>query len=45
MRDFVYVGDVAEANLWFFEHKGPSGIYNCGTGRAEPFLNIATAVI
>ena len=39
MRDFVYVGDVAEVNLWFFEHKGPSGIYNCGTGRAEPFLN------
>ena len=45
MRDFVYVGDVAEVNLWFFEHKGPSGIYNCGTGRAEPFLNIAKAVI
>jgi len=45
MRDFVYVGDVAEVNLWFYEHKGPSGIYNCGTGRAEPFLNIAKAVI
>lgn len=45
MRDFVYVGDVAEVNLWFLEHKGPSGIYNCGTGRAEPFLNIAKAVI
>lgn len=44
-RDFVYVGDVAAVNLWFFEHKGPSGIYNCGTGRAEPFLNIAKAVI
>ncbi len=45
MRDFVYVGDVAAVNLWFYEHKGPSGIYNCGTGRAEPFLNIAKAVI
>jgi len=44
-RDFVYVEDVAKVNLWFFEHKGPSGIYNCGTGRAEPFLNIALAVI
>ena len=45
LRDFVYVGDVAEVNLWFYENKGPSGIYNCGTGRAEPFLNIAKAVI
>lgn len=45
MRDFVYVGDVAKVNLWFLEHKGPSGIYNCGTGRAEPFSNIAKAVI
>ena len=45
MRDFVYVGDVAKVNLWFWEHKGKNGIYNCGTGRAEPFLNIANAVI
>ena len=45
MRDFVYVGDVAKVNWWFFEHQGPSGIYNCGTGKAEPFLNIAKAVI
>ncbi len=45
MRDFVYVGDVAAVNLWFYENKGKSGIYNCGTGRAEPFSNIAKAVI
>ncbi|SPT69037.1 ADP-glyceromanno-heptose 6-epimerase [Anaerobiospirillum thomasii] len=44
-RDFVYVEDVCKVNLWFWEHNGPSGIYNCGTGRAEPFLNIAKAVI
>ena len=45
MRDFVYVEDVCKVNLWFLEHKGPSGVYNCGTGRAEPFSNIAKAVI
>lgn len=45
MRDFVYVRDVCAVNYWFYEHKGASGIYNCGTGRAEPFLNIAKAVI
>ncbi|MFA1560888.1 ADP-glyceromanno-heptose 6-epimerase [Aliivibrio fischeri] len=43
-RDFVYVGDVAAVNLWFLEN-GVSGIYNCGTGRAEPFRAVAEAVI
>ena len=43
-RDFVYVGDVAAVNLWFLEN-GASGIYNCGTGRAEPFRAVADAVI
>ncbi len=43
-RDFVYVGDVAAVNLWFLEN-GVSGIYNCGTGRAEPFRAVADAVI
>ncbi|MBP3140666.1 ADP-glyceromanno-heptose 6-epimerase [Aliivibrio fischeri] len=43
-RDFVYVGDVAAVNLWFLEN-GISGIYNCGTGRAEPFRAVAEAVI
>ncbi|MGN2615643.1 ADP-glyceromanno-heptose 6-epimerase [Aliivibrio fischeri] len=43
-RDFVYVDDVAAVNLWFLEN-GVSGIYNCGTGRAEPFRAVAEAVI
>ncbi|MUL16645.1 ADP-glyceromanno-heptose 6-epimerase [Aliivibrio fischeri] len=43
-RDFVYVSDVAAVNLWFLEN-GVSGIYNCGTGRAEPFRAVAEAVI
>lgn len=45
MRDFIYVEDVCKVNLWFFENEAPNGVYNCGTGRAEPFLNIANAVI
>lgn len=44
-RDFVYVEDVCKVNLWFLDNKGRSGIYNCGTGRDEPFLNVALAVI
>lgn len=43
-RDFVYVGDVCQVNLWFMQH-GISGIYNCGTGRAESFNAVAEAVI
>ncbi len=43
-RDFVYVGDVCAVNLWFLEN-GVSGIFNCGTGRAETFEAVAEAVI
>jgi len=42
-RDFIYVGDVAEMNLWFLKN-GTSGIFNCGTGRAESFQAVADAV-
>ncbi|USD60295.1 ADP-glyceromanno-heptose 6-epimerase [Vibrio sp. SCSIO 43140] len=44
IRDFVYVGDVAKVNLWFMDN-GVSGIFNCGTGNAESFEAVASAVI
>ncbi|WP_193002351.1 ADP-glyceromanno-heptose 6-epimerase [Vibrio litoralis] len=43
-RDFIYVGDVCKVNLWFMEN-GVSGIFNCGTGKAEPFRAVAEAVV
>ncbi|MBE4590023.1 ADP-glyceromanno-heptose 6-epimerase [Vibrio navarrensis] len=43
-RDFIYVGDVCKVNLWFMQH-GVSGIFNCGTGNAESFEEVAKAVI
>lgn len=43
-RDFIYVNDVVEVNLWFWENK-VSGIFNCGTGRAESFQEVANAVL
>ncbi|TPG57301.1 ADP-glyceromanno-heptose 6-epimerase [Ewingella americana] len=43
-RDFIYVGDVAAVNLWFWQN-GVSGIFNCGTGRSESFQAVAEAVI
>ncbi|WP_299234261.1 ADP-glyceromanno-heptose 6-epimerase [uncultured Halomonas sp.] len=44
-RDFVYVGDVVDVNLWFLDNPEASGIFNLGTGRAEPFKAIGEAVI
>ena len=44
-RDFVYVDDVCNVNLWFLDHPDASGIFNTGTGRAQTFNDVATAVI
>ncbi|KEY90272.1 ADP-L-glycero-D-manno-heptose-6-epimerase [Candidatus Photodesmus katoptron] len=43
-RDFVYVEDVAEVNLWFMKNK-ISGIFNVGTGKATSFYNIAKTMV
>ncbi len=43
-RDFVHVEDVAAVNLWAW-HAGASGIFNCGTGRSQPFRTVAEGVI
>ncbi len=44
-RDFIHVDDVVAVNLHFLEHGGQSGIWNCGTGRAQSFNEVAAAVI
>jgi ADP-L-glycero-D-manno-heptose 6-epimerase len=44
-RDFVYVDDVVAVNLWFFDHPEKSGIFNLGTGRSQPFNDVALAVV
>ena len=45
MRDFVFIDDVVAVNLWFFDHPDKSGIFNLGTGRAQPFNDVATTVV
>lgn len=45
LRDFVYVDDVVDVNLFFLDHPGKSGIFNCGTGRAQPFNDVARTVV
>ena len=44
-RDFVYVGDVVDVNLWFLEHPETSGIFNCGTGISRTFNDLAGEVV
>jgi len=44
-RDFVYVGDAVDVNMWFLEHPELSGIYNVGTGCSQCFNDVARAVI
>jgi ADP-L-glycero-D-manno-heptose 6-epimerase len=44
-RDFIHVDDVVAVNMWLLERRDVSGIFNCGTGRAQTFNDVATAVI
>ena len=44
-RDFVYVDDVTDVNLWFMKNPDKSGIYNVGTGKSQTFNEVAEAVI
>jgi len=44
-RDFVYVGDVVRANLFFWDNPEKTGIYNLGSGQARSFNELAMATI
>jgi ADP-L-glycero-D-manno-heptose 6-epimerase len=44
-RDFVYIDDVVKVNMFFLDHPEKSGIFNLGTGRAQPFNDIAHATV
>jgi ADP-L-glycero-D-manno-heptose 6-epimerase len=44
-RDFVHVDDCVAVNLWMLERRDVSGIFNCGSGRAQTFNDVAAAVI
>ena len=44
-RDFVSVDDVVAVKLWFLEHPLARGIFNLGSGRAQPFNDVAHATV
>jgi ADP-L-glycero-D-manno-heptose 6-epimerase len=45
LRDFVFVDDVINVNLWCMKNPNVSGIFNVGTGKANSFNDVAKAVI
>ena len=45
MRDFVFIDDVVAVNLRFFDHPTETGIFNLGSGRAQPFNDVAHSVV
>ena len=44
LRDFIYVDDAVSVNMYFYDNSHISGIFNCGTGKAESFIEIAKAL-
>ena len=43
-RDFVYVMDAVAVTLFFHDHPEASGLFNCGTGVARSWLDLANAI-
>jgi ADP-L-glycero-D-manno-heptose 6-epimerase len=44
MRDFIYVKDAVAVTLHFLEHRDRAGLFNCGTGKARSWKDLANAV-
>ena len=44
-RDFIFVADVVNVNLWFLNNPAVSGIFNVGTGAARSFNALAKTLI
>ena len=43
LRDFVWVGDVANVVLWALDNPTVSGLFNVGSGEARSFYDLAKA--
>lgn len=43
LRDFIWVGDCVDVMLWLYDTPSVNGIFNCGTGKARSFLDLAHA--
>lgn len=44
LRDFIYIDDVVDVCIWFYENKPMCGLYNVGTGKARTFNDLAKTI-
>lgn len=44
MRDFIYIDDCIDVVMWMLDNENVSGIFNCGTGKARSFRDLAVSV-
>ena len=44
LRDFVWVDDCTDMMIWLSNNQNVSGIFNCGTGKARSFNDLAKSV-
>jgi len=44
LRDFVYIKDICEVIRFFIKNPTISGLYNCGSGKAQSFNDLANAI-
>lgn len=44
VRDFVYVKDAVAVTLWLMDRPDVNGLFNCGTGKARTWVDLAKAV-
>ena len=43
-RDFIYIRDAVAVTLFFHDNPAVSGIFNCGTGSARTWVDLANAL-
>ncbi|NQW00301.1 MAG: ADP-glyceromanno-heptose 6-epimerase [Rhodospirillales bacterium] len=44
LRDFIWVEDCVDIIVWLLANPAVSGLFNCGTGKARSFADLARAV-
>lgn len=44
IRDFIYIDDIVDINLFFFDNKEFTGIFDCGTGKPRSFQSLGEVV-
>ncbi len=43
-RDFIYIDDAVAVSLFFMDHPEINGLFNCGTGQARTWNDLAAAL-